>query len=380
LSPKSLCKTLIMKIKLKNNNPLVKIVNNALVDLPTPVSINYWWNFGSMLGVCLRAQIATGVVLATQYNSNLYTAFDSVIHISRDTNLGWIFRFLHLNIASLFFFLIYLHIFRGIFNNSPKRKMHVWGTGIVILILLMAAAFLGYVLPWGQISFWGATVITNIFSAIPYLGKPLVSWLWGGFSVSQPTLTRFFALHFLVPIILVAMVLVHLIMLHQTGSSNPLGTSTNLDKVEFHPYFSSKDSTPFLVVAIVILFLTSQVPLLIGDTENSNEANPLATPIHIQPEWYFLFAYAILRSIPSKLGGVVALLASVMRFLIPIRSKVKTNTKKLKPLTNFILWVLVRSLLILTWIGANPVEPPYEVTGQLTRIIFFFVIRCSIIL
>jgi len=271
-----------------------------------------------------------------------------VIHISRDTNLGWMFRFLHLNLASLFFFLTYLHMFRGIFNNSPKNKKYVWSTGIVVLILLMAAAFLGYVLPWGQMSFWGATVITNIFSAIPYLGKPLVNWLWGGFSVSQPTLTRFFALHFLVPMILVAVVLIHLIMLHQTGSSNPMGVGTNLDKITFHPYFSAKDFTPFLVTMIVILILTTQVPLLMGDTENSNEANPLATPIHIQPEWYFLFAYAILRSIPSKLGGVVALLASVMRFLIPIKSKTKINTKKLNPTKIFMFWVLVSSLVILT--------------------------------
>jgi ubiquinol-cytochrome c reductase cytochrome b subunit len=360
-----------MKIKIKRNNPIIKIVNRSLVDLPTPTSINYWWNFGSMLGICLVSQITTGIVLATQYNSNLNTAFESVIHISRDTNLGWLFRFLHLNLASLFFFLIYLHMFRGVFNNSPKTKKLVWRTGIVILVLLIAAAFLGYVLPWGQISFWGATVITNIFSAIPYLGKTLVSWLWGGFSVSQPTLTRFFALHFLIPIILRIIVLIHLVILHQTGSSNPIGTATNLDKVEFHPYFSTKDFTPFLVVIIIIIVLTTQRPLLLGDAENSNEANPLATPIHIQPEWYFLFAYAILRSIPSKLGGVVALLASVIRFLIPMRRKTKKNPKKMNPIKMLITWVLVRTLLILTWIGANPVEPPYELTGQITRILFF---------
>jgi len=325
------------------------------------------------------AQIATGIVLATQYNSNLNTAFESVIHISRDTNLGWLFRFMHLNVASLFFFLVYLHIFRGIFNNSPKSKPLVWRSGMVILVLLIAAAFLGYVLPWGQMSFWGATVITNIFSAIPYLGKPLVSWLWGGFSVSQPTLTRFFALHFLIPIILLAIVLVHLIILHQTGSSNPIGSHTNWDKITFHPYFLAKDFTPFLIVIIVMLTLTTQNPLLLGDTENSNEANPLATPIHIQPEWYFLFAYAILRSIPSKLGGVVALAASVIRFLIPIERKIKKNTKKVDPKKILILWILLRSLLILTWIGANPVEPPYEETGQVTRVLFFLTIRYSII-
>lgn len=362
-----------MKKKL-TTNPIIKIVRNSLVDLPTPVRINYMWNIGSILGICIAAQITRGIVLATQYTAQIQRTFETVIHISRDTNLGFFFRFIHLNIASIFFLLIYFHIFRGIFNNSPKNKPHVWLTGIVILILLIAAAFLGYVLPWGQMSFWGATVITNIFSAIPYLGKPLVRWLWGGFSVSQPTLTRFFALHFLVPIILAAIVIVHLLILHRRGSSNPTGTNPNLDKINFHPYFSIKDTTPVIIAIIVLITLTTQTPLLIGDTENSNEANPLATPLHIQPEWYFLFAYAILRSIPSKIGGVIALVASLAVFVLPIIRKEKKNRKKNAPLTKIILWSLIRRLIVLTWIGANPVEPPYETIGQITRILYFSLI------
>lgn len=319
----------------------------------------------------MAAQITRGIVLATQYTAQIQRTFETVIHISRDTNIGFFFRFIHLNMASIFFLLIYFHMFRGIFNNSPKTKSHVWATGIVILILLIAAAFLGYVLPWGQISFWGATVITNIFSAIPYLGKPLVRWLWGGFSVSQPTLTRFFALHFLVPIILAAIVIVHLLILHSTGSSNPTGTNPNLDKINFHPYFSTKDATPVIIAIIILTFFTTQIPLIIGDTENSNEANPLSTPVHIQPEWYFLFAYAILRSIPSKIGGVIALIASLVVFILPIIRKEKKNRKKNTPITKIILWTLIRRLIILTWIGANPVEPPYEGIGQITSTIYF---------
>jgi len=283
-----------MKLQLRKINPLVKIISGSLVDLPTPTGINYLWNFGSLLGICLMAQIATGIVLATQYNSSVERAFETVIHITRNTNVGWLFRFLHLNLASAFFLLIYIHIFRGIINNSPKNKGHTWLSGIGILFLLMAAAFLGYVLPWGQMSFWGATVITNIFSAVPYLGKPIVDWLWGGFSVSQPTLTRFFALHFLIPTILTGLVAIHFLFLHEPGSSAPMGTEADLEKINFHPYFSRKDTTPILIVGIVILTLITQSPLLLGDRENSNEANPLATPLHIQPEWYFFICICYL--------------------------------------------------------------------------------------
>lgn len=363
-----------MTKKLLKHNPLIKIVTNSLTDLPTPRRINYIWNLGSILGICIMAQIIRGIVLATQYTAQIQNTFETVIHISRDTRIGFLFRFIHLNIASLFFIIVYIHILRGIFNNSPKTKTHVWATGMIILILLIATAFLGYVLPWGQISFWGATVITNIFSAIPYLGKPLVRWLWGGFSVSQPTLTRFFALHFLVPIILTAIVIVHLLILHKTGSSNPTGTNPNLDKIRFHPYFSSKDITPVIISTILLLIISTQYPLLIGDTENSNEANPLATPLHIQPEWYFLFAYAILRSIPSKVGGVIALLISLLVFMIPMVSKEKTNSKKNIPINKIIIWILISRLIVLTWIGANPVESPYEKIGQKTRLIYFILI------
>lgn len=360
-----------MKKQYSNKNPVLKILKGAFQDLPTPTQINYLWNIGSMLGLCMIAQLIRGIVLATQYTASIQETFESVTHISRDTNIGYSFRFVHLNLASLFFLLTYLHMARGLANNRPSAKKGVWRVGIVIVIMLMATAFLGYVLPWGQMSFWGATVITNIFSAIPYLGKPLVSWLWGGFSVGQPTLTRFFALHFLLPMLLTALVIVHLIILHDTGSSNPTGQQGNLEKTNFHPYFSSKDTTPIVFTMLLMSMVTTQWPLLLGDTENSNEANPLVTPIHIQPEWYFLFAYAILRSIPSKLGGVIALLASLVAFAAPIKRKRKQCQIKNNPTVKSLALILIARFISLTWIGANPVEPPYESIGQIARVIYF---------
>jgi ubiquinol-cytochrome c reductase cytochrome b subunit len=350
-------------------HPLIKIINSSLIDLPTPRSISLLWNIGFLLGIILSLQIITGLMVSIHYTAETTTAFSSVIHIMRDVETGWLTRFIHINGASIFFIFIYLHIARGIYFGSPNRKPIVWSSGIILIIITIAAAFLGYVLPWGQISFWGATVITNIFSAIPIVGKSLVEWLWGNFSVSQPTLNRFFSLHFIIPIAIAGAVLVHLIALHEKGSSNPTGTTTNIDKIKFYPIFIYKDIMPLTWLSLGLVLIISKKPDLLGDVENLNIANPLSTPVHIQPEWYFLFAYAILRSIPSKLGGVVALLISIIILLVMIKRKTKRT--KFLPQKKAKFWALARTLTVLTWIGANPVEPPYEKIGQVARVIYF---------
>jgi len=284
----------------RNKHPLFKIANDALVDLPTPSTISGWWNFGSLLGICLVAQIATGLFLAIHYCPNIDLAFSRVRHICRDVNYGWLLRTLHANGGSIFFICIYLHTGRNIYYGS-YNFIHTWSVGVLILFLSIATAFIGYVLPWGQMSFWGATVITNLLSAIPYIGNEIVQWVWGGFAVDNATLTRFFALHFLIPFVIAAILLIHLLFLHQTGSNNPLGLNKNTDKIPFHPYFTTKDILGFTIILIALTFLTLKEPYILRDPDNFTPANPLVTPVHIQPEWYFLFAYAILRSIPNKL-------------------------------------------------------------------------------
>jgi ubiquinol-cytochrome c reductase cytochrome b subunit len=358
-----------MKKQEIKTHPLIKIIKRSLIDLPSPKSISFLWNIGFLLGITLILQILTGLLISIHYTAETSSAFRSVIHIIRDVRGGWITRFLHINGASLFFIFIFIHTARGIYFSSPKRKPIVWIRGLVLLLLTIAAAFLGYVLPWGQISFWGATVITNLFSAIPILGKELVEWIWGNFSVSQPTLNRFFSLHFLVPIVVAAMIIIHLIALHEKGSSNPSGLSPDLEKIKFHPLFTVKDLNPLCWTTILIVAIISKRPDILGDVENLNPANPLVTPIHIQPEWYFLFAYAILRSIPSKLGGVIALtMAIVILAILPFK---KTKRRKFSPKRKINFWFLTRTFIILTWIGANPVEPPYESIGQISRILYF---------
>nr|AGC94486.1 cytochrome b [Scolopocryptops sp. 1 YG-2013] len=280
-------------------NPLLKIINNSLIILPSPSNISYMWNLGSLLGLCLGIQIVTGLFLAMHYSCDITTAFSSVIHMSQDVNKGWLLRNIHTNGASLFFTCLYLHVSRGIYYSS-FLLMETWNIGVMILLITMMTAFFGYVLPWGQMSFWASTVITNLMSAIPYIGSTLVLWIWGGFSVDNPTLTRFFALHFIMPFIIAMMVILHLLFLHQTGSNNPLGTNSNLDKINFHPTFSMKDLLGYLMAMFILLYVSLILPTTLGDPENFNPADPLVTPIHIQPEWYFLFAYAILRSIPSN--------------------------------------------------------------------------------
>lgn len=356
--------------KLINKDPLALLVKTSLLRLPTPLSISFMWNIGFILGMCLTLQIITGIILSINYVSQVELRFDSVIHIIRDVEIGAITRYTHINGASLFFIIIFIHIGRGIYFNSPIKNPIVWISGVIILLLTIGTAFIGYVLPWGQISFWGATVITSIISAIPYVGKRVTQWVWGNFSVSQPTLNRFFSLHYLIPIIIILIVIIHLILLHQKGSSNPTGTVTNYDKIKFFPYFLVKDIIPMILAAILIIALISTDPNNLGDVENFNKARISTTPPHIQPEWYFLFAYAILRSIPSKLGGVVAIVCSVLVLLTLCLKDNKLN-KKFTPRKKTSFWVLVRLFFILTWIGANPVEPPFITIGIILRGLYF---------
>nr|QNH73796.1 cytochrome b [Pericrocotus solaris] len=363
-----------MAPNLRKNHPLLKIINDSLIDLPTPSNISAWWNFGSLLGICLITQIVTGLLLAMHYTADTTLAFTSVAHICRNVQFGWLIRNLHANGASLFFICIYLHIGRGLYYGSYLNK-ETWNIGVILLLALMATAFVGYVLPWGQMSFWGATVITNLFSAIPYIGQTLVEWAWGGFSVDNPTLTRFFALHFLLPFVIAGLTLVHLTFLHETGSNNPLGIPSDCDKIPFHPYYSIKDILGFALMFIVLVTLALFSPNLLGDPENFTPANPLATPSHIKPEWYFLFAYAILRSIPNKLGGVLALAASVLvLFLIPVLHKSKQRSMTFRPLSQILFWTLVANLLVLTWVGSQPVEHPFIIIGQLASASYFIII------
>nr|UFZ12980.1 cytochrome b [Protohermes dichrous] len=359
-----------MNKPMRLTHPLIKIANASLVDLPTPSNISTWWNFGSLLGLCLVIQILTGLFLAMHYTANIEMAFSSIAHICRDVNYGWFLRTLHANGASFFFICIYMHIGRGLYYGSYKYT-HTWMVGVLLLFAVMGTAFMGYVLPWGQMSFWGATVITNLLSAIPYLGTMLVQWVWGGFAVDNATLTRFFTFHFILPFIVAALTMIHLLFLHQTGSNNPLGLNSNFDKIPFHPYFSFKDLIGFLILLMTLILLTLINPYLLGDPDNFTPANPLVTPVHIQPEWYFLFAYAILRSIPNKLGGVIALVMSIaVLFFMPL---IKSNFQGIQfyPINQIFYWFMVVLLILLTWIGARPVEDPYILTGQILTVLYF---------
>nr|WMV00624.1 cytochrome b [Maoricicada lindsayi] len=356
---------------MRQNHPLIKIINNSLIDFPAPSNLSYWWNFGFVLGLCLMIQIFTGLFLSMHYNANIVSAFESLSHICRDVNYGWMLRIIHANGASLFFICVYLHVGRGLYYGSYKY-IETWSIGVIMLLMLMATAFLGYVLPWGQMSFWGATVITNLLSAIPYLGMTLVNWIWGGFAVDNATLTRFYSFHFILPFIVLSLTVIHLLYLHTTGSNNPLGINSNNDKVPFHPYFSIKDMMSLSMLMIMFLMFVMLEPYMLGDPDNFIPANPLVTPKHIQPEWYFLFAYAILRSIPNKLGGVIALFMSIFILMfVPLLNNSNFMGLSNYPMNQILFWYLLTILVLLTWIGARPVELPYVNFGMMLTLMYF---------
>nr|YP_009910935.1 cytochrome b [Darevskia chlorogaster]QDP70164.1 cytochrome b [Darevskia chlorogaster] len=360
-----------MTLNMRKQHPILKIINYSFIDLPTPSNISAWWNFGSLLGLCLIIQTITGLFLAMHYTADIMSAFSSITHIHRDVQHGWLIRNLHANGASMFFICIYLHIGRGLYYGSYIYT-ETWNIGVILLLLVMATAFMGYVLPWGQMSFWGATVITNLLSAMPYVGLTLVEWVWGGFAIDSATLTRFFTLHFTLPFIIMGTSMVHLLFLHETGSNNPAGLNSNSDKIPFHPYYSYKDLLGALTMLLILLLLALFSPNLLGDPENFSPANPLVTPPHIKPEWYFLFAYAILRSIPNKLGGVLALLSSILILLImPLTHLSKQRTLFYRPLSQTLFWLLISDIIILTWIGGQPVEHPFIIIGQLASTFYF---------
>ena len=353
------------------NYLLFKIINNSLISLPTPINISIWWNFGSLLGLFLMIQIISGFMLSIHYTPHVNIAFNSVIHIIQDVNYGWLFRLIHINGASFFFICVFIHIGRGIYYNS-FLIIKVWFSGIIIFLFLIATAFIGYVLPWGQISFWGATVITNLISAIPYIGDILVQWIWGGFSINNATLNRFYSIHFILPFVIIILAMIHLLFLHELGSTNPIGFKSDYNKFSFNPYFVYKDLIFFIIIILILLLICILNPYLLSDPENFIQANPIITPVHIQPEWYFLFAYAILRSIPNKLGGVLSLLISILiLYIIPFIVIFKIKGRKFYYLNQFRFWIFVCIFIILTWIGARPVEDPYIFIGQINSLLYF---------
>jgi len=349
------------------------ILNSHVIDYPTPINLTYAWSFGSTAGICLVLQILTGIFLAMHYTPHISLAFTSVEHIMRDVNNGWLIRYMHANGASMFFIVVYAHIFRGLYYGSymyPRELL--WCSGVVIFILMMGTAFMGYVLPWGQMSFWGATVITNLASAIPFVGNAIVEWLWGGFSVDNATLNRFFSLHFLLPFLIAGLTIVHLALLHEHGSNNPLGIESTVDKISFYPYFYVKDLFAFFGFITIFAGFVFYFPNLMGHPDNYIPANPMVTPAHIVPEWYFLPFYAILRSIPDKLGGVAAMGgALVILFAIPFINTSEIRSSQFRPLFRGFFWLLVVDFLILGWIGQKPVETPFIEVGQLATVFYF---------
>ena len=356
-----------------NKKSLFAVLNNHLIDYPTPINLNYFYGFGSLAGIMLVVQILTGIFLAMHYTPHIDLAFNSVEHIMRDVNNGWLIRYMHANGASFFFIVVYIHIFRGLYYGSyitPREAL--WCSGVTIFILMMATAFMGYVLPWGQMSFWGATVITNLFSAIPLIGKDIVDWLWGGFAVDNPTLNRFFSLHFTFPFVIVGAVLIHLILLHEVGSNNPLGITLKTENIPFYPYFYTKDLFGLMILFLVFFIFIFYYPNTLGHPDNYIEANPMKTPLHIVPEWYFLPFYAILRSIPNKIGGVIAMFGSLIILLtIPFTNSSEIRSTAFRPLFKICYWLLVVTFLLLGWVGQCPVEYPYTEIGIISMIYYF---------
>ena len=356
--------------------PVFSFLHHELHEYPTPKNLSYWWNFGSLAGIVLVLMILTGIFLAMHYTPHTAFAFESVERIMRDVNYGWLMRYMHMNGASFFFIVVYIHIFRGLYYGSYKAPRELlWMLGVVILLLMMATAFMGYVLPWGQMSFWGATVITNLFSAFPVIGDSIVTWLWGGFSVDNPTLNRFFSLHYLLPFAIVGVVVLHLVALHRFGSGNPLGIDVKgpQDSIPFHPYYTAKDSFGLGIFLILFAGVVFFAPNLFGEPDNYIPANPLVTPQHTVPEWYFLPYYAILRAIPDKLLGVLAMFGSILvLFIVPWLDTARVRSAKFRPTYRKFFWLLVIDCLVLGYVGAKPPEGWFVITGQIATFYYFF--------
>jgi ubiquinol-cytochrome c reductase cytochrome b/c1 subunit len=355
--------------------PIFGFVNHHLVDYPAPRNLNYWWNFGSLAGIALVLQIVTGIILAMHYTPHADLAFDSVEHIMRNVNYGWLLRYAHANGGSMFFLVVYIHLFRGLYYGSYKAPREIlWWLGLVILLMMMATAFMGYVLPWGQMSYWGATVITNLFTAIPWVGESVTIWMWGGYVIDNPTLNRFYSLHYLLPFMLVGVVVLHLWALHVHKSSNPLGIDMKgpQDSLPFHPYYTIKDMFGIGVFMLLLSYLVFYAPNLLGEVDNYIPANPLVTPTHIVPEWYFLPFYAILRAIPDKLLGVVAMFASILiLFVTPWLDTSKVRSATFRPIYKGLFWLFLLDCLFLGWIGANPAEGNFILMGRLGTAWYF---------
>jgi len=363
-----------MYIERWNKASILSFTDSHLINYPTPINITYFWSFGFTAAMCLVAQIITGIFLAMHYAPSIDLAFGSVEHIMRDVNNGWLIRYIHANGASMFFIVVYFHLFRGLYFGSymyPRGLL--WCSGIIIFLLMMATGFMGYVLPWGQMSFWGATVITNLFSAIPYVGSSIVEWLWGGYSVDNATLNRFYSLHYLMPFLIAGLSILHLSLLHTVGSGNPLGLNIPIDTIPFYPYLYVKDLFSFFILVGLFSLLVFFYPNLLGHADNYIPANPLVTPPHIVPEWYFLPFYAILRSIPDKLGGVIAMIGAILiLLLLPILNTSEIRSTKFRPLFGFFYWLLVADFLLLGWIGQQPVESPFIEIGMGATLFYFF--------
>jgi ubiquinol-cytochrome c reductase cytochrome b subunit len=356
-----------------NKDYILSVVDGHLIDYPAPINLSYAWSFGALAGICLGIQIVTGIFLAMHYTPHIDLAFSSVEHIMRDVNSGWLIRYMHANGASMFFIVVYCHIFRGLYYGSYMApREHLWCSGVVIFLLMMATAFMGYVLPWGQMSFWGATVITNLFSAIPIAGPSIVEWLWGGFSVDNATLNRFFSLHFLMPFVIAGMVIAHLALLHRDGSNNPLGIDSSMDKIAFYPYYYVKDLFSVVVFVVFFSLFLFYYPNLLGHPDNYIPADPMSTPAHIVPEWYFLPFYAILRSIPDKLGGVAAMGGAIVILLyLPFINTSEVRSAAFRPLYRKLFWFIFADFLLLGWIGQEIVETPFIEIGQVGTVFYF---------
>ena len=355
--------------------PVVSFLKHSAVDYPTPRNLNYWWNFGSLAGFFLLVQIITGVILSMHYTAHVDHAFDSIEHIMRNVNHGWLIRYIHMNGASFFFIVVYIHIFRGLYYGSYKAPRELlWWLGIIILLLMMATAFMGYVLPWGQMSFWGATVITNLFSAIPLIGDNITQWLWGGYSVDNPTLSRFYTLHFLLPFLIVGVVILHIVALHTHGSNNPLGIDKKgpQDTIPFHPFYTIKDLFGLSFALTIFFAVVFFAPDFLGHPDNYIPADPLKTPAHIVPEWYFLPFYAILRAIPDKLGGVIAMFSAIfVLFLLPWLDTSKVRSATFRPIYKVLFWIFLVDAVVLGWVGSKPAEGIYIVISRIATFYYF---------